>query len=112
MFREGRSFSQYPLRLVWLPLPEKTGDYPVQVVVSVPKKRFKHAVDRNRIRRQIKEAYRLNKDRIYRRLEGDTRQYAFMILYTGQEALPYGVIGQAMRQMTGRFLKIAGDTTF
>lgn len=111
MFKEGRSFGQYPLRLVWLPVEEATGDFPVQVVVSVPKKRFKKAVDRNRIRRQVKEAYRLNKDGIYHRISRHTRQYAFMIIYIGQEALPYAVIEQAMRQMARRFLKIAGDTT-
>lgn len=47
------------------------GDEPVQMLVSVPKKRFKHAVDRNRVKRQVREAYRHSKQALYDALSED-----------------------------------------
>ena len=48
-----------------------TAGAPVQVLISVPKKRFKHAVDRNRVKRQVREAYRHHKETIYERIATD-----------------------------------------
>ncbi len=62
MFRSGsRSFTVFPLRIVYM---EVTDDLcaPVAIMTSVSKRHFKHAVRRNRVKRQIREAYRLNKD--------------------------------------------------
>ena len=105
MFGAGQSFGQYPLRLVWIPLEASSGPFPVQVAFSVPKKKFKSAVQRNRIRRQMREAWRLNKHRLYQVLQGDPASYAFMIIYIAAEGLPYRDIEQATRQMIRRFLK-------
>lgn len=58
----NRSFPAFPLRVVYMPLTEEDNQSAdVSILVSVPKKRFKHAVKRNRVKRQIREAYRLNK---------------------------------------------------
>lgn len=103
--RQGQSFSQYPLRLVWMPMEERRSDSPLQFAVSVPKRRFKKAVTRNRLRRQIKETYRLQKPNLYQALEGQDQQYAFMIIYAGQEMLPYAQIEKAMQHTIRRFLK-------
>ena len=63
LFEKGnsRSLSVYPLRAVYLRTEHREGCAPVQLLISVPKKKFKHAVDRNRVKRQIREAYRKNK---------------------------------------------------
>jgi ribonuclease P protein component len=103
--REGQSFSQYPLRLIWMPMAERRSAYPVQFALSVPKRRFKKAVARNRLRRQIREAYRLQKARLYNALEGKEQQFAFMIIYMGQDMLPYEQIEKAMQHTIRRFLK-------
>ena len=105
LFEEGQSFSQYPLRLVWIEVAEIRGSFPAQVAITVPKRRFRRAVIRNQIKRKIREAYRLRKHRIYRSLEQRERQWALMIIYTGQEALPYAEIAAAMDRMLGRFVK-------
>lgn len=52
-----KSYSAYPLRVIFMERQEPG----VQILISVSKRRFKHAVDRNRVKRQIREAYRLNK---------------------------------------------------
>ena len=59
LFASGnKSFSAFPLRVVYMERPEPVS----QVLISVSKRHFKHAVDRNCVKRQIREAYRLNKD--------------------------------------------------
>jgi len=105
LFKEGKSFGQYPLRLVYMPMEERRSVFPAQFTVSVPKKKFPKAVRRNRIRRQVREAWRLNKHRLYRGLEGKGRQYALMVIYVATENLSYAEIEHAMQQMIRRFLK-------
>lgn len=105
LFKQGQSFGQYPLRLVYTPW--ETGDHksPIQVSVSVPKKKFPKAVDRNRIRRQIKEAWRLNKNWLYKKLPPESPAAALMIIYVAKESLPYEEIERVVRIMSRRFLK-------
>lgn len=60
LFEKGSSFICYPVRVVWLVKKNET-NISTKVLISVSKKKLKHAVDRNRAKRLIKEAYRLNK---------------------------------------------------
>ncbi|MCB0521605.1 MAG: ribonuclease P protein component [Lewinellaceae bacterium] len=105
MFKEGHSFGVYPLRLVWLKVEEPRSDSPVQFTVSVGKKNFKSAVARNRIKRKVREAWRLDKSRLYKKLEGADGQLAFMVLYTAKEDLPYQDIEKAMKTVIHIFIK-------
>lgn len=107
--RQGASFGQYPLRVIYLPMEERRSEYPVQFALSVPKKKFPKAVHRNRIRRQLREAWRLNKHRLYRGLQEEERQYAVMVMYIANEPLPYTQIEQAMRGVIRRLLKNIGQ---
>lgn len=58
---DSQSLSAYPLRAIFMQTAQREGCAPVQILISVPKKRFKHAVDRNRVKRQVREAYRHHK---------------------------------------------------
>ena len=61
----------FPLRAVYINKERTSHDAPVQLLVSVPKKRFHHAVDRNRVKRQLREAYRHHKNLLIQALPAD-----------------------------------------
>ena len=70
LFENGssQSVSAFPLRAVYQMIERRDGHGPAQILISVPKKRFKHAVDRNRVKRQIREAYRRHKQLLWEML--------------------------------------------
>ena len=69
----SQSVAAFPLRAVYMLSERQPADAPVQLLISVPKKRFRHAVDRNRVKRQIREAYRLHKDLLYQAIPDNQR---------------------------------------
>lgn len=81
LFEEGSSLKVYPFKLTYLKTSH-TSDNPVQVAFSVPKRRFKKAVHRNRVKRLLKEAYRLEKHTVY---EVVNDPCIFMITFIGKE---------------------------
>ncbi|MEL6639023.1 MAG: ribonuclease P protein component [Bacteroidota bacterium] len=106
LFQEGLSFSIYPLRVIWRPLTEPNGSFPAQFALTVPRRAFKRAVDRNQLRRRIREAYRLHKPHFYRQLPADQdQQLALMVIYTAREALPYAVIERSMKRLLKRLAR-------
>lgn len=105
MFKKGESFGQYPLRLIWVKREGNDGKFPIQFAVSVPKKKFPKAVQRNHIKRKIREAYRLHKHKLYERLEEQDQQYGWMILYVAKEKVSYAEIETSMKKVIPRFVK-------
>lgn len=99
LFKNGQSVLVFPLRLVYMPavfennVLAKTG-------VSVSKKHFKKAVDRNRIKRLLREVYRLNKAHYFNSF---TTQHAFMILYIGKEKPSLNQVETSMKLVFEKF---------
>ena len=87
LYRHGKRFVAWPLRVTYLPIDSAT-----QVVVWAPKSLFKKAVDRNHLRRLMREAYRLNKDII----EGENMHYQLAFNYIDKEKQPYAIIEKAI----------------
>jgi ribonuclease P protein component len=67
LFSEGRSFTLHPFK-VFYTINENAADPPVQILIAIPKKDYKRSVDRNKLKRLIREAYRLNKHTLSKHL--------------------------------------------
>ena len=87
---DNRSVSAYPIRAVFLPV-DPTAQQGVSVLISVPKKRFHDAVDRNRVKRQVREAYRKHKHALTSRMaeRGEGLLIAFVYVSPQIESTDY-----------------------
>jgi len=90
LFSEGKSVTKFPVRMLYLPSENTVYS---QAAFSVPKRNFKLAVGRNRIKRQIREAYRLNKSVLN---TNNGTAFALVFLYIGRDKTDYGVINNAV----------------
>jgi ribonuclease P protein component len=101
LFSEGKSVSKYPLRLVYV-AHDFEENVPLKMGVSVSKKYFKNAVDRNYFKRVLRECYRLNKQFL---VENIDRKYCIMFFYQTNERLPYSEINEKTVQLFEKFVK-------
>ncbi|MDE6277817.1 MAG: ribonuclease P protein component [Muribaculaceae bacterium] len=106
----GADFARlaYPLRLVARRNPGRYSDAPVAFVISVPKRRLRHAVDRVAMRRRIREAYRLH-HRDFPLEEGIRLDAGFV--YVANEQLPYAEVEKAMLKLLERLSAAFPPTT-
>lgn len=111
MFAGGsRSFSIFPLRVVWLPVEEL--DVQASILISVSKRRFKRAVKRNRIKRQIREAYRLNKQILLAPLTEKNRRLAIAFIYLADELMNSALVEEKIKAALTRIVeKIPAEQT-
>ena len=102
MFAGGasRSFSVFPLRVVYLPVGEL--DAPVSILVSVSKRYFKRAVKRNRMKRRIREAYRVNKQELLNVLAQKQIRLAVAFIYLSDDLVAFSVIEERMKTALAR----------
>ncbi|MGE6352399.1 ribonuclease P protein component [Flavobacterium sp. NPDC079362] len=100
LFSDGKSVSKYPLRLVYRQA-EADADEKIKMGVSVSKKYFKKAVDRNYFKRVLRETYRLNKHLL---LDNIQQPYSIMFFYQTKEKLSYEEINTKTIQLFEKFL--------
>ena len=106
LYDEGKRFAVWPLRVTYKQVPISPlalergagGEALPQVLIWAPKSLFKHAVDRNRLRRVMREAYRLNNAP----LEGKNLQIAFN--YMDKQLQPYAIVEKAMKKAIKRIV--------
>lgn len=101
LFSEGKSVSKYPLRLVYF-AGAVGEDTKTQIGVSVSKKHFKKAVDRNYFKRVLRETFRLNKHLL---LDNLKTPYSFMIFYQTKDRLSYEEINTKTIQLFEKFVE-------
>ncbi len=85
LIQKGNSFNGFPFKIKWLELEESS--VPVKIMISVPKRKFKRAVDRNRLKRLIREAYRKNKYKLLDRI--GSKKFAILVVYTAATIADY-----------------------
>ena len=107
LYEEKNSVKVFPLRMIFLQT-KHTSDFPVQVGVSVSKRNFKLAVDRNRIKRLMRESYRLQKEIVYDNLD---KPYVFMISYLGKQECTYDEMFLKMEKLLKRFVEETKNIT-
>ena len=104
LFSDGKSFFSYPFRCVFYENP--SDELLVRIAISVSKKKFKLAVDRNRIKRLIREAYRLEKQYLYK--HSTPTALNMLIIYTENKILDYKHIRNGMRGLMKKMVEAAG----
>lgn len=99
LFAEGKSVAKYPLRLVYVPVPDAAEK--IQMGVSVSKKYFKKATQRNYYKRVLRETYRHNKHILTDKMG---RPYAFMFFYQTKDELSFEEINRKTVQLFEKFI--------
>ena len=103
LFNDGKSLKTFPLKLIYLKMEHKSA-YKILAGVSVPKKNFKKAVERNKIKRLLREVYRKNKYLIYN--SEHTKKHLFMFIYLGKKELEYKILEEKMMALMRQFLQV------
>lgn len=94
----NKSLPAFPLRIIYMPVEETT--LPVaSILISVPKKRFKRAVKRNRVKRQIREAYRKHQDLLLNALNQSGKKIVFAVIWLDNELHPSTEIEEKIQKL-------------
>jgi ribonuclease P protein component len=103
VFSEGKSFALGPLKVFYL-VPDIQEEWPARVLIAIPRKKFKRAVDRNRLRRMIREAYRMNKHK----LNETGRHLHIALVYTGNTtAIPFAELRDKLVVCLDKLVRLA-----
>lgn len=99
LVKQGNTFSCYPFRILWSISPNaQVSTFQLQAAFSVPKKKFKKAVQRNTIRRRMKEAFRLNKEPFKKDMKEQPLKLSLLIIFTPVYELDYEKIENGIKK--------------
>lgn len=103
LLKEGKSFFLYPFRVIYLENAFEHANFPVQVAFAVRKKQFRRAVQRNKIKRRCREAYRLNKHPLCERLIAGNKTLLILFVYSADGIMSFEEIERKMTGILKRF---------
>lgn len=104
LVKSGNSFTVMPLKSFWKISTNAGARWPAQIAVSVPSKNFKRSVDRNLIKRRMREAYRINKHDLYKYLSDHNLLLIFVLLYLPKTIYSFQQIEESMKKIIGTFI--------
>jgi ribonuclease P protein component len=111
LFNEGRSFNQFPFRVFYI-IVDQPEEPLARLLIAIPKKKVKHAVDRNRLRRLVREAYRLNRTEIITCLEAGSLHLHIALVYSGESVdLTYKEVEQKIIACLAKLANIIGPVS-
>ena len=106
MFTKGKSFSNFPFRILWVNVENEDG---LKAGFSASTKNFKKATDRNKIKRLMREAYRLQKNELDVQLSLNKKAINVFFIYTGKEVPTYDLIFEKMGNVLKRIIKLTDE---
>lgn len=109
LFSKGQSAIAYPLRAVYCFREDSRTEVPVRFMLTVPKKKQRHAVDRVLLRRRMREAYRLNRDILFTSLADSHLQCDMAFIYLSTHKSDYATIEASMKQLLDKISKDASQ---
>lgn len=109
LYNQGSVFVSYPFRVVYFMVEDKTESVPVRVMVGVSKKKFKNAVDRNRIKRLMRETYRLNKSRLIEFMRENDLNVHLAFQYISDEVIPFAEMNSKMEKALTKLITIISE---
>lgn len=88
LYAHGNSFAEYPFKVIWLTETTPINSH-LQVLISVPKRIYKRAIDRNRIKRTVRESYRIRKEDLFLSLQKKNLRMIIMFIFTSKTMLSF-----------------------
>ena len=109
LFGQGKTFAVYPFRIYYSVVPADESRFMIQFGVGVSRKNFKKAVDRNKIKRLTREAYRLQKNNLHEKVRANNKRLLLFFIYTAKEAVDFHTTKEEVKQILTRLIKIVDE---
>lgn len=103
LFSSGKSFFQYPFKVITA-VPAEPSEMYVRFMVTVSKRSFKNATDRNKIKRQVREAWRTQKQPLFEALKKENKNLDIALIFTPKNILPSSEIKNKIKRIIERLL--------